>query len=289
MQESVGSESGNKSWFSQAVKHNQGLLNQIGKLLMEAAKLKPAPGPTLARASNVPEDTAVYWDEMPLKHKLTLVEAITEYALGLFEVATTTQVPTKEGSNEDASRSWASQFMRHNPKLVKVARDAAIQAGLAWLGAGGKSIEFDNPLLQDQEGDTDRKPNWGRFRPPKISPMAVLVGGAIAAGFGVSPTLVSGLATTINAVRGVDAIQPDESSSVDTDRSWLSQAIKHNRKILNAIGQVVANAIINSVAEQVATNRSIEMMEQTGSSPADVVCWSGCLDNQTVSLRNGRG
>ena len=290
------SPAGDKSWLSQGIKHNRKLIQQIADLLAAATKPAP-PGPALLRAANVPEGAELDWDKMPLELKLLLVEALKEYAVASVE---TVQAGTRardqaSGAADDTSRSALSQFMKHNPKLVKAARAAATQAVLQVLGARGVEGDVAEDPMQNDNTDTDRKLNWGRLRPPPIPAPVAVLGDTIASSFGVpSGTVIAG-AAAVNAIRGVDGasgLPKDDGANGagtngDTDRSWLSQAVRHNRKTINRIGQVLADALVNYVAGEVSKDRSIELMAATGSSPADVICWSGCLDDQKVCTGDG--
>lgn len=292
---------GDKSWLSQGIKHNRKLIQQIAELLTAATKPAP-PGPALLRAANVPEGAELDWDKMPLKHKLFLVEALKQHAVASVEAAQTGTGAKDQasGAADDTSRSALSQFIKHNPKLVKAARAAATQAVLQVLGARGVEGDVAEDPVQNDKTDTDRKLHWGRFRPPPIPTPVAVLGDTIASSFGVPPGAVIAGAAAVNAIRGVDGAGAIDASQLpkddgangagtndDNDRSWLSQAVRHNRKTLNRIGQVIADALVNYVAGEVSKDRSIELMAATGSSPADVICWSGCLDDQKVRTGDG--
>ena len=53
----------------------------------------------------------------------------------------------------------------------------------------------------------------------------------------------------------------------------------------NAIEAIANEVIKKDLSEQ---DKAVQLMEEAGASPADVVCWSGCLDNQTVSKDDRR-
>lgn len=298
--EPVLSPDGDKSWLSQAVKHNRKLIQQIAEQLAAVATRPPSgpTGPALLRAVNVPADAELGWDKMLLEHRLILLEALREHALASVEAVQAGADASDQttGVADETSRSAFGQLIRDNPQLVQAVRAAAKQAILHYVGVRGiENVEGEDDHAQNDNGDTDRKLRWGRWRPPRIPGPVITLGEVVATGFGAPPGAVAAGAGVINAVRDIDSNSASGapqspgpgSDGTDADRSWLSQAIRHNRKTINSIGQVISNAIVDTIAGAVAKDRSIELMAATGSSPADVICWSGCLDNQKVSSCEG--
>jgi hypothetical protein len=75
--------------------------------------------------------------------------------------------------------------------------------------------------------------------------------------------------------------QPDKKDSIKEPKILhVQHGVLHS--LLQPLGQLV-QGLDKTEHKIFDPARSMQIMSHAGASPADVVCWSGCLDTQTVS------
>lgn len=298
-----------KSLLGDTIKRNRHFINQALKVAATGAALPllgpalPLVAPALFRAASVEADGETDWEKMTADTRSVLTDAIIGYVVGaIIEYAVGYAVEAIQEAMEPDSRSNRSLdhsanrahevsalFKTNLRSLPMIARSTALHDCLRWINAGGLQAENDQLTTDDGEemkGFKIKIPS--RWRPPHFSPLIIAAGEGLVTAMG-APGVATLILEGSNVLAAKDLVRGNEdregsNDMADGDRSWLSQAIRHNKKIIDQLAQIAVNAVVGTMLEQGAKDGSIEMMAKTGASPADVLCWSGCLDNQKVCV-----